>query len=50
MKERSVPVLGVNMGQLGFLTEIKRSEAETILTKLPGWQTQPSSANAPCWK
>ncbi|MBU6375767.1 MAG: NAD(+)/NADH kinase [Bdellovibrionales bacterium] len=27
MKNRSVPVLGVNMGQLGFLTEIKKSEA-----------------------
>ena len=27
MKNRSVPVMGVNMGQLGFLTEIKRTEA-----------------------
>src|SRR4051812_1257525 len=27
MRNRSVPVLGVNMGQLGFLTEIKRTEA-----------------------
>ncbi len=27
MRERSVPVMGVNMGQLGFLTEFKRSEA-----------------------
>lgn len=27
MKKRSVPVMGINMGQLGFLTEIKREEA-----------------------
>jgi NAD+ kinase len=27
MRTRSVPVMGINMGQLGFLTEIKRSEA-----------------------
>lgn len=27
MKNRSIPVMGVNMGQLGFLTEIKREEA-----------------------
>jgi NAD+ kinase len=27
MRDRSVPVMGVNMGQLGFLTEIKRAEA-----------------------
>ncbi len=37
MKEKSVPVLGVNLGQLGFLTEIKRSEAlETIRSMLEG--------------
>ncbi len=27
MRKRSVPVMGINMGQLGFLTEIKQSEA-----------------------
>ncbi len=26
MRNRSIPVMGVNMGQLGFLTEIKRTE------------------------
>lgn len=37
MKNRSVPVMGVNMGQLGFLTEIKRTEAlETISSLLRG--------------
>jgi NAD+ kinase len=34
MKTRSVPVMGVNMGQLGFLTEIKRSEAIPMLESL----------------
>jgi NAD+ kinase len=37
MKARSVPVMGINMGQLGFLTEIKRSEAlETLAHLLRG--------------
>lgn len=37
MGEKSVPVMGVNMGQLGFLTEIRRSEAlETIRGVLKG--------------
>lgn len=27
MRTRSIPVLGINMGQLGFLTEIKQGEA-----------------------
>lgn len=39
MKTKSVPILGVNMGQLGFLTEIKRTEAiptlEQILSGVP---------------
>lgn len=31
MSSRSVPILGVNMGQLGFLTEIKKEEALDVL-------------------
>lgn len=34
MRNRSVPVLGVNMGQLGFLTEIKRAEAFDVINNL----------------
>ncbi|MBI3558047.1 MAG: NAD(+)/NADH kinase, partial [Deltaproteobacteria bacterium] len=32
MAKRSVPILGVNMGQLGFLTEVKKSELFAALT------------------
>jgi NAD+ kinase len=39
MHEKSVPILGVNMGQLGFLTEFKSDEAisalESILDGIP---------------
>lgn len=34
MRGRSVPVMGVNMGQLGFLTEIKKSEAIDALSHI----------------
>ncbi len=34
MKEKSIPVLGVNMGQLGFLTEIKKEEIEEVLVSI----------------
>lgn len=34
MKKKSIPIMGVNMGQLGFLTEIKKSEAHATLTRL----------------
>ena len=33
MIKKSVPILGVNMGQLGFLTEIKKSEVYESLDK-----------------
>jgi len=34
MKNRSVPVMGINMGQLGFLTEIKKEEALASLAEI----------------
>lgn len=34
MKSQSVPVMGINMGQLGFLTEIKQEEAIQVLTEI----------------
>jgi len=34
MKDRSIPLMGINMGQLGFLTEIKQPEALEALNQL----------------
>ena len=34
MKTRSVPIMGINMGQLGFLTEIKKNEAIYTLSDI----------------
>lgn len=34
MKTRSVPIMGINMGQLGFLTEIKKAEAFDVLSRI----------------
>jgi len=34
MRSRSIPVMGINMGQLGFLTEIKKAEAISTLAAI----------------
>ncbi len=34
MKKRSVPILGINLGQVGFLTEIKRPESFEIIERI----------------
>jgi len=34
MKKRSTPVMGINLGQLGFLTEFKKTEALKALSSL----------------
>ena len=34
MRKKSIPIMGVNMGQLGFLTEIKQDEAIEELQKM----------------
>ena len=34
MRKRSIPVMGIHMGQLGFLTEFKRTEAFDALNQL----------------
>jgi NAD+ kinase len=46
MRTRTVPVLGVNMGQLGFLTEIKQSEALDTLTHILDGKPVPISQRA----
>ena len=33
MRDRSIPVMGINMGTLGFLTEVKRAEAMDTVEK-----------------
>lgn len=34
MRKRSIPIMGINMGQLGFLTEIKKNEAIHTLSDI----------------
>jgi NAD+ kinase len=46
MRGRSVPILGVNMGQLGFLTEIKRAEARETLARIMSGQPFPVNERA----
>lgn len=46
MRDRSIPVMGVNMGQLGFLTEFKKDEALSSLKALLGGQPPEISERA----
>lgn len=49
MKTKSVPVMGINMGTLGFLTEIKRAEAfdvVSMLFDLPDSKSEPTLENS----
>jgi NAD+ kinase len=39
MRSRSVPIMGINMGQLGFLTEIKKTEALESLGQIMNGET-----------
>ncbi len=34
MKEKSIPILGVNMGTLGFLTEVRKDEMHDVLNRI----------------
>lgn len=43
MNQKSVPVLGINMGQLGFLTEIKKTEAEAFFKSILRGKSVPIS-------
>jgi NAD+ kinase len=46
MKTRSVPVMGINMGTLGFLTETKKSEAMERISELLDGKKQKISERA----
>ncbi len=34
MKKKSIPILGINMGTLGFLTEVRKDEMHDVLNKI----------------
>jgi NAD+ kinase len=34
MRERSLPILGINMGTLGFLTEVRKEEVHDVLNRI----------------
>lgn len=44
MKDHCIPILGVNLGHLGFLTEIKQEEALPMLKNLMDHQRVPMSS------
>ena len=46
MSKRSVPLLGINMGTLGFLTETSHSEAKTQLERILAGKAMPISERA----
>ncbi len=46
MRTKSVPVMGINLGTLGFLTEVKRTEAHAILSALLDGAKLPTSERA----
>lgn len=46
MKSKSVPILGINMGTLGFLTEINHAQARDVLKMLLRGKTPPIQKRA----
>jgi NAD+ kinase len=44
MRKKSVPILGINMGTLGFLTEIKSAEAKEMLMRCMAEKTSDRQA------
>ena len=46
MKKRSIPIMGINMGTLGFLTEIKRDEALARIAEILDGKKLPESTRS----